>query len=807
MADYTPTLIPLAAQGVNPSTTPLALKAQRDYANALLYGKMQQPVQHWTQGVSNMVSALMGGQLDYNAAQKERQGMGDVGRGLNVDIGGPTGAVSQKMSFTDAPSGEGDTNTAGGGDMAARKAAIASIESGSPEGNYSAIGPVVKAGSYAGDRAFGKYQVMGKNIPVWTKEVFGQSMTPEQFLKNPQAQEAIFEAKSTNNPRDWFGHGKSDGYMSGANYEKKYAEGLRKYGGGQPAMAFSGDSAEAAGPAAIAAAALRGGNSAPTMRREQAMPVGGGTPLVDPDTVPRQPRISKQDFQAIQANPFASDAQKAMAFQIYMQQNQPVTVPVPGGSVVVSPYDPRVQRANPEVRWSTKKLPGGLEKESPSTVRAGPNGEIIQTPATQVAPVGPRSEADSPVAPAAAPQGGPAATPAPVQAAAQAVPLPTPRPPEAPVASALAAAPNVQVASLDPTAGIAKAAEPPLTPREQEMMALVKPAAPTAPATPAATPPAVQTAEAGFVPPTNPLAQAIRTKPPSSDYTDEEWKSITGYQDLERQNAIDKEAGLKGVDASMKKYDTLSTQASNARKLLPNIDIAQSLMNDPNFDSGITANISLAYNKVRAAFPSLFGKDAQYAAAPNEVFNKVVAGSILDNMRTALAGLGQVRIAEIDLLKQASASQNNTPAANRALLELSRRSLTQLDRIDQMAQAYQSGDEVVNPVTGVVMMKANMKANGEVEPRRGLDVGFDKLARKFVNENPTTTPEEAVKYKELFSAGKAGAEPSAAPKPGAALPVEIPPEAIGALKAGKPTTFQNGQVYTLGPDGKPQRLK
>ena len=68
------------------------------------------------------------------------------------------------------------------------KAAIASIESG---GNYSAIGPVTKTG----DQAFGKYQVMGNNVPEWTQQALGHSMTPQEFLHNPDAQEKVFEYK------------------------------------------------------------------------------------------------------------------------------------------------------------------------------------------------------------------------------------------------------------------------------------------------------------------------------------------------------------------------------------------------------------------------------------------------------------------------------------------------------------------------------------------------------------------------------------------------------------------------------------
>ena len=64
--------------------------------------------------------------------------------------------------------------------------AIAKIES---SGNYGALGPKTKSG----DRAYGKYQVLGSNIPSWTKEATGVEMTPEDFLANKEAQDATFK--------------------------------------------------------------------------------------------------------------------------------------------------------------------------------------------------------------------------------------------------------------------------------------------------------------------------------------------------------------------------------------------------------------------------------------------------------------------------------------------------------------------------------------------------------------------------------------------------------------------------------------
>ena len=62
-------------------------------------------------------------------------------------------------------------------------------------GGYRAIGPKLTKGSYAGQRAIGKYQVMEGNIGPWSREVLGRTVTPQEFYNSPQIQDAIARAK------------------------------------------------------------------------------------------------------------------------------------------------------------------------------------------------------------------------------------------------------------------------------------------------------------------------------------------------------------------------------------------------------------------------------------------------------------------------------------------------------------------------------------------------------------------------------------------------------------------------------------
>lgn len=65
--------------------------------------------------------------------------------------------------------------------------AIAQQESGN---RYGAVGPPTKYG-----RAYGKYQVLASNIGPWTRQYYGKTLTPQQFLTNPRAQEAVARGK------------------------------------------------------------------------------------------------------------------------------------------------------------------------------------------------------------------------------------------------------------------------------------------------------------------------------------------------------------------------------------------------------------------------------------------------------------------------------------------------------------------------------------------------------------------------------------------------------------------------------------
>jgi hypothetical protein len=113
--------------------------------------------------------------------------------------------------------------------------AIAGIESGGESAPYTSV-----TANPNGKRALGKYQVMDFNVPQWTQAAIGKTLTPEQFLSDPDAQEAVFRHRfgsyvdKYGNPRDaasaWFtggplayGADKSDMFgTTGNSYVAKF---------------------------------------------------------------------------------------------------------------------------------------------------------------------------------------------------------------------------------------------------------------------------------------------------------------------------------------------------------------------------------------------------------------------------------------------------------------------------------------------------------------------------------------------------------------------------------------------------------
>lgn len=211
------------------------IQRQREIARQLTAGA-RMPISNVGEGIRSAANAIAGGLVERRAQKAYDKQKAEFDAGFDA-IGTAYGMPGGEPQYAAMRGTNPDYASA-----------IGSVESGN---RYDALGPVIEnpGSMYHGDRAYGKYQVMGRNIPEWTEEVLGRRMTPQEFVQNPQAQDAVFNAKfgesvqRYGNPQDaasvWFSGrpmaeagNASDGYNTVPQYVQKFNAALG--GGGAP---------------------------------------------------------------------------------------------------------------------------------------------------------------------------------------------------------------------------------------------------------------------------------------------------------------------------------------------------------------------------------------------------------------------------------------------------------------------------------------------------------------------------------------------------------------------------------------------
>ena len=178
------------------------IQKQRDIANELLRANMSTP-QNVGEGLSAIGRALAAKAIDKRTSRADEANR-QASQARRADAfgmifgggsGGSGAPFSPNVTPAAPPSPGADvadaTMTAlGKTPMRPFRDAIASIESDG-SGGYAAVGPTHPQLG----RALGRYQIMEANIGPWSREVLGREVTPEEFMANPQIQDAIFDGK------------------------------------------------------------------------------------------------------------------------------------------------------------------------------------------------------------------------------------------------------------------------------------------------------------------------------------------------------------------------------------------------------------------------------------------------------------------------------------------------------------------------------------------------------------------------------------------------------------------------------------
>jgi hypothetical protein len=200
-----------------------------------------------------------------------------------------------------------------------------------------------------------------------------------------------------------------------------------------------------------------------------------------------------------------------------------------------------------------------------------------------------------------------------------------------------------------------------------------------------------------------------------------EWQA-----DTEQRKAV---AG-KEAESSIKKYDAMVEGGVKAQQEIPQLEMLQEQMNDPNFYSGIGEKYSLAYKRLKSAV----GIDPD-ASVPQEFLRKATAASVLGSFG-ALKGLGPIRVAEMNLAKEAAAAPTNSIPANKLLVEIQKRTYQRQGDIAEMAQNYKEKNGI-------------------------LDATFDKQVTAYFKAHPIFTDAEVKDFhKAIGEAPKGSSAPA-----------------------------------------------
>lgn len=218
--------------------------------------------------------------------------------------------------------------------------------------------------------------------------------------------------------------------------------------------------------------------------------------------------------------------------------------------------------------------------------------------------------------------------------------------------------------------------------------------------------------------------------PLQKEYAQAKLEGFKGtMQDYEADRETRKTAANKEAEMGAKKYEGLVEAGTKAQMEIPQLQLLQEQMSDPNFFSGSGEKYNLLYKRLKSAV----GIDPE-AAVPQEYLRKATAANVLSSLG-ALKGLGQIRVAEINMAREAAASPENSIPANKLLVEISKRTHERNADIAERAQNYK-------------------------EKNGSLDAGFDKEVTAYYKQNPLFTDAEIKDWHKIIGQQKTAAAPA-----------------------------------------------
>lgn len=185
-------------------------------------------------GIDNIASQYKSNQANLRALKSGQKAITDA-KNLSKQYNSAITAIKKGNSksvggntYNSPYAGAVSAMSGGGGDEFSKfMNAIKMQESG---GRYGVRGVPTK-----GSRALGAYQIMGFNLPSWSKQVLGRRVSEREFMSSPQIQDKIAAGILRGYYNKWGAGGAAAAWYGGPGAGAKYARGVRnkrnQYGG------------------------------------------------------------------------------------------------------------------------------------------------------------------------------------------------------------------------------------------------------------------------------------------------------------------------------------------------------------------------------------------------------------------------------------------------------------------------------------------------------------------------------------------------------------------------------------------------
>lgn len=182
----------------------------------------------------------------------------------------------------------------------------------------------------------------------------------------------------------------------------------------------------------------------------------------------------------------------------------------------------------------------------------------------------------------------------------------------------------------------------------------------------------------------------------------------------------------KNYDEKAKDIETAGAAAQDDLSALAQ---QKAILSNPKFDSGFGTGLTADVG--RAAHYMGYDTDAYKTAQLQELYDKANAGLKLKSLKSTLSGLGQLRVAELNMVNTAQGGLSNTPTTLRAINDITTKMTQRVSDVANLAREYKA-------------------------QYGNLDAGFDKYVAQYKEQNPLFSDDEIQHYKTLFNEAPKG---------------------------------------------------